>query len=396
MGGRIMTGRVFSFSRAPNRNSALCIPALIMFLAMVLFTPDHAVAQDIMCGNTNNDDMVNIGDVVYLVAYIFKGGMPPEPLCRGDVNGDGDVNLGDGVYLVAWVFKGGPAPACVAGGEMADVSGCKLFWKDAGTDSIPPNLSCIEYAYDGIGYLSLVHYNAGFNCCPGKITVDVSVEGDVITLTEYEEMAACDCKCLFDLDIGIYFLEPGLYTIRVSEQYLPPGEEPMEFTVDLTDSTSGLYCDPRYGYPWGGAPDPSGEVIGSSSCKSMTKDAVTDSVPPDQDCIAWQYDGFNTLIINHINAGFNCCPLEFPADFDFDGNKIIITENEILENGGCLCLCLFDVDYQLSGIVPGEYVIRVNGMYLNGENQEIEFTVDLSETPSGTYCVTREYYPWGY
>jgi len=379
-----------------NKNPAIWALILIIFFAGMVFAPGEAAAQSLNCGDANHDYIVNIGDIVYLVAFIFKGGPPPEPLCVGDVNGDGEVNLGDGVYLVAWIFKGGPAPACKAGGELTDRSACKSSWKDAAADTIPPDQSCIEYNFDGEGFLSLKHYNAGFNCCPGEITVDVSLEGNILTLTESEEMAECDCSCLFDLDIGVYFLEPGQYTIRVVEPYLPPGGEVLEFEIDLTTTPSGIYCVSRNGYPWGTGPEPSGEVTGRSTCKSMIKDAAADTTPPDQDCITWQYDGSNTLTLKHINAGFNCCPTELLADFTFEGNKIIITEDENLDNGGCLCLCLFDVDYEIEGILPGEYVIRVNGMYLKGENQEIQFTVDLTESPSGTFCVTREYYPWGY
>jgi len=175
------------------QNSIPLLLALIISLAIVgmFFVSGEAETQSEICGDTNNDLMVNIGDVVYLVSYIFKGGPPPEPLCGGDVNGDGDINLGDGVYLVAWIFKGGPAPVCMPGGGVTEVSGCKLFLKDAGADTIPPNLSCVEYNYDGEGFLSLIHYNAGFNCCPGEISVDVSIEGNIIILTEAEEMAAC-------------------------------------------------------------------------------------------------------------------------------------------------------------------------------------------------------------
>ena len=34
------------------------------------------------------------------------------PLMAGDANGDGEVNVGDAVYLISYVFKGGPPPQC--------------------------------------------------------------------------------------------------------------------------------------------------------------------------------------------------------------------------------------------------------------------------------------------
>lgn len=128
-------------------------------------------------------------------------------------------------------------------------------------------------------------------------------------------------------------------------------------------------------------------------CKSFEKGAK-DMVPPDQDCIDYNYDGQSVLSINHINAGFNCCPEELLAEFEIENGVITITESENLDNGGCYCLCLFDFDYEIRNLPPGRYTIRVIGMYL-GDDDPIEFTVDLPAEPySGQYCVYRDHYPW--
>jgi hypothetical protein len=61
-------------------------------------------------GDVNGDGTINLGDVVFLINFLFKGGPPPQPVSVGDVNGDCEVNLGDVVYLINYLFKGGPRP----------------------------------------------------------------------------------------------------------------------------------------------------------------------------------------------------------------------------------------------------------------------------------------------
>ncbi len=72
--------------------------------------PDLKLECTYICGDCNFDQEVTIGDVVYLVNYVFRSGPPPNPLSAGEVNCDGDVNISDAVYLVNYVLKGGPPP----------------------------------------------------------------------------------------------------------------------------------------------------------------------------------------------------------------------------------------------------------------------------------------------
>jgi|GEM_PF-3613925 len=65
-----------------------------------------------MCGDANGDQSINIGDAVYLVNYVFRGGPAPNPYEAGNPNCDQAVNIGDAVYLVNYIFRGGPAPCC--------------------------------------------------------------------------------------------------------------------------------------------------------------------------------------------------------------------------------------------------------------------------------------------
>jgi hypothetical protein len=65
---------------------------------------------DIPCGDANGDNLINVGDVVFIINYVFRGGPPPDPICSGDANGDGEANVGDGVFQLNFIFNGGPTP----------------------------------------------------------------------------------------------------------------------------------------------------------------------------------------------------------------------------------------------------------------------------------------------
>ena len=203
-------------------------------------------------GDVNADGLIDLGDLLYLISYLYKGGPAPDPLEAGDVDDNGMVDLGDVLYLISYLYKGGPAPGPPTG-ILLSYSGCKEFQKGAPTDSVSPDQDCIEYQYDGLGLLLLKHVNAGFNCCPDEILADITIEDNIITIEENEslESGGCYCLCLFDVDYQISNLPPGEYTIRVYGMYLQEGDEILQFTVDLASSPSGIFCVYRDHYPWG-------------------------------------------------------------------------------------------------------------------------------------------------
>jgi hypothetical protein len=65
-----------------------------------------------LAGDCDANGTVNIGDVIYLLNYLFSGGPAPVPFEAGDVNADGMINIVDPIYLLHYLFKNGPPPYC--------------------------------------------------------------------------------------------------------------------------------------------------------------------------------------------------------------------------------------------------------------------------------------------
>ncbi len=136
---------------------------------------------------------------------------------------------------------------------------------------------------------------------------------------------------------------------------------------------------------------PSGTIISHGECK--TGKGTLDDPSTTQDCIDWSFEN-GTLSLNHINAGFNCCPVIL-ADITVEGNLIVITEIDSLDGGGCDCNCLFDVQYEISGLQAGVYQLVVEEPYRQNPDEPIDFLLDLSTTSDGRHCEGRTVYPWG-
>jgi hypothetical protein len=62
------------------------------------------------CGDCVSDSSIDVGDVVYLINYLFRDGAAPDPVCRGDVNCDGVTDVGDAVLLINYLYRNGTAP----------------------------------------------------------------------------------------------------------------------------------------------------------------------------------------------------------------------------------------------------------------------------------------------
>jgi hypothetical protein len=65
---------------------------------------------DFICADADGNEIVNISDAVFMIAYIFGGGAAPEPYLCADADCNELVNISDAVYVITYVFGGGPEP----------------------------------------------------------------------------------------------------------------------------------------------------------------------------------------------------------------------------------------------------------------------------------------------
>jgi hypothetical protein len=143
-------------------------------------------------------------------------------------------------------------------------------------------------------------------------------------------------------------------------------------------------------------PDPVGRLVGRTDCKSSggSNPGAATAPTSSQECVEYDYDGQSVLRLKHVNAGFNCCPGTVSADIDISGGTIRISEKE--SSSLCDCSCLYDLSYEIAGLARGTYRISVVGPYQPEGDPSLEFLVDLDQASSGSHCVERTRYPWGY
>ncbi len=134
-------------------------------------------------------------------------------------------------------------------------------------------------------------------------------------------------------------------------------------------------------------------LLGYQGCKLMPESGLErlEQVRM-RECLEFDYDGRGTLVLKHVNSGFNCCPGELTADVTVIGRRITITEKEL--EAGCHCLCLYDLDYRIDNVAAGEYVVSFVCPYVEARETMMAIDLDLSGPASGQVCLDRDHYPW--
>lgn len=160
------------------------------------------------------------------------------------------------IFLVAFIFSAVALSSCgeeesseTISGEVTYSSNCKSFNKH--TNETSNDESCVEFTFnENEMSVELVHINAGFNCCPGDIFVEISQTGDSIIISEHSTESLCDCNCLYDVNIKLENIKAETYQVVFIEPMVPD-DESISFTMDLSQHSNGSYCVSRTDYPWG-------------------------------------------------------------------------------------------------------------------------------------------------
>ncbi len=137
----------------------------------------------------------------------------------------------------------------------------------------------------------------------------------------------------------------------------------------------------------------SGKLINNTGCKNSKSSNLISEIPDTLSCVNYSFDvNNNRLTIKHINAGFNCCPDSLYCEISENNDTIVIKEFEAFAL--CNCNCLYDLDIEINGVRLKKYQIKFVEPY-SGAQEKLEFEINLNINASGSYCVTRNLYPWG-
>jgi hypothetical protein len=136
-------------------------------------------------------------------------------------------------------------------------------------------------------------------------------------------------------------------------------------------------------------------VTEQNGCKSYNGNIKDSSeITSSMSCIEYNYDESEMcLSLSHINAGFNCCPGELYCEVNMHSDTILVQEFET--EALCDCHCLFDMEIEVYRVKAENYYLKIEEPYAHSQTS-LEFEINLSTSSTGSYCVERTDYPWGY
>lgn len=285
-----------------------------------------------VCGDMDGDGSApNVADLTYFVDYLFGGGPAPSQMDAADCNGDTSVDVGDLTWLVDYLFAGGIVPLCdgIATGETYDWCTHELSVEDSPTmqhgsatrvgeyEGGHPGKSSGTVEVDLIaGDLYVYHYNALYQCCLGYDVEPVMVSPGLIVLQEVDTAETCNIVCYFDLE-----------WVWEDIPYLTPNVTYAVVLLGIDGDTAGI------------------DTLVVTRAGDMETEVVG-----------------NALSIHHTNAWYNCCPAFF-VEYVFSGNEITVFARDTVSQ--CYCDCLYNLDYNIYGLDPGQYTVSLYGSDLH-------------------------------
>jgi len=98
--------------------------------------PDGCESRPFRRGDPNDDGASDLSDAVLLLVHLFGGAPSPGCMDSADANADLDVDIGDAVYVLDWLFRGGSPPP---------PPGAAFRREPCGTVAGDAGLGCDEY-----------------------------------------------------------------------------------------------------------------------------------------------------------------------------------------------------------------------------------------------------------
>ncbi len=72
------------------------------------------------------------------------------------------------------------------------------------------------------------------------------------------------------------------------------------------------------------------------------------------------------IIINHIDAVYNCCIDTIDIQVSIQNNVITVYESEVYTQP-CYCFCYFPTSVTITGVAPGNYTVEVWSNWMDGD-----------------------------
>jgi hypothetical protein len=67
-----------------------------------------------ICGDVSGNYTIDIGDAVYIIAYLFRDGPEPPIMAAADLNANGEPDIADVTLIINFIFRGMALPDCMS------------------------------------------------------------------------------------------------------------------------------------------------------------------------------------------------------------------------------------------------------------------------------------------